>query len=207
MEEFFEPPPPPPEPEPRYRTPRWLAPPGGTLPGVVALERVIVRTDRVAICLGRVAAYPEGFQFDIVTMGSPDHDLQLDPMSFHRRLPGRQLAPELLRVGVQFADGGKATNTSDGLAAAGPPSGPVLHGGGGGGGGAAWRQTYWVWPLPPPGPLTVVCEWPVADIPLSRCEIDSGEIIAAARRAQVVFSDEHLPEWPEDEGGGIQVVG
>lgn len=72
---------------------------------------------------------------------------------------------------------------------------------GGGGGGGNWSQTYWVWPLPPPGSLVLACEWPALDIPLTRCEIDAQPIREAATRAQVVFSDAHLPERPPDGAG------
>jgi hypothetical protein len=97
---------------------------------------------------------------------------------------------------VQFADGSKATNTAGFHHGPEPPSGPIMQAGAGGGGGGSWRETLWVWPLPPPRPLVLVCEWPALGIPLTRCEIDAQPILDAATRAQVIFSDEHLPEWP-----------
>ena len=207
VSDFFEPPPPRRVPEPqRYRMPAWFGPPVGTLPAVVPLERVLARTDRVAVCATRLAAYPSGFEFDIVTM-STDDEHELDPLLFgapHRRhlgSGGAAIPPEMLRVGVQFADGSKATNTGGFHDANGPPPGAVMHPGGGGGGGGSWRQTLWVWPLPPPGPLVLACEWPALEIPLTRCEIDAQAVLDAAARAQVVFSDAHLPEWPHDDDG------
>ena len=62
------------------------------------------------------------------------------------------------------------------------PKGPVLEGGGGGGIGQRYDLYYWVWPLPPPGRLAFVCEWPALGIPLSRYEIDSALIRDAAAR-------------------------
>ena len=47
-----------------YREPRWVGPPRGTLPGVVAIALVLARTDKVAVCLSHIAAYPAGFEFD-----------------------------------------------------------------------------------------------------------------------------------------------
>ena len=46
--------------------------PRGTLPGIVALKRVLARTDKVAVCVTRLAAYPTGFEFDVVTMSADD---------------------------------------------------------------------------------------------------------------------------------------
>lgn len=208
MSEFFEPPPEPPERlgPTQYRLPPWIAAPRGTLPGVVPLERVIAQTEKVAVCVTRVAAYPTGFEFDIVTMAARGVD-EVDPMLFehhHRmRMGRRDIPPELLRFGVQFTDGAKATNTSgQGFPhGRGVPEGPVLSIGGGGGGGGDWNQTVWVWPLPPPGPLRFVCEWPVMDIKLTHIEIDSQLITDASERALVIFSDEDLPEPPEDDDG------
>ena len=59
MDDFFEPPPAPVVAEPqRYRMPPWFGPPRGTIPGIVAFERILAQTDRVAICTTRLAAYP-----------------------------------------------------------------------------------------------------------------------------------------------------
>src|SRR5256885_6760927 len=49
---------------------------------------------------------------------------------------------------------------------------------------------YWVWPLPPPGPVAFVCEWPAFGIPESRAELHARLILDAAARA--------VELWPED---------
>jgi hypothetical protein len=181
--------------------PPWFGPPRGTLPAVLPLDRVLARTEEVAVCVTWLAAYPNGFEIEAATM-SAEHDRELDPLQFHpprHRRRGRAdepaIPPEMLRIGVQFADGSKATNTAGFHHGPEPPSGPIMHARGGGGGGGSWRETLWVWPLPPPGPLVLVCEWPALAIPLTRCEIDAQPILDAATRAQVIFSSEHLPEW------------
>lgn len=209
VSDFFEPPPKTVAAEQRYRMPPWFGAPQGTLPGIVALERILAQTDKVAVCVSQLAAYPTGFEFDVVTMSASDTD-QLDPMMFHHhRMHGGAndvIPPEMLRLGVQFADGSKATNTSGFHHQGSPPSEPVMHAGGGGGGGGSWRQTQWVWPLPPAGPIVLVCEWPAMDIPLTRSDLDAQTILDAAARAQVIFSDDDLPDWPDDEGGGQSVA-
>jgi hypothetical protein len=88
-------------------------------------------------------------------------DALYEAFVMHRRRRSTELEPELVRLGVEFADGRKATNL-------GHPfhrdpqdedrSQPVLPRGGGGGG-RSWQMTWWVWPLPPPGQLALVCEW------------------------------------------------
>ena len=61
---------------------------------------------------------PEGFEFDlaVVVARSEGEDELLDPMLFgpgpHRlRRGGGEVPDAMLRIGVQFADGRKATNT------------------------------------------------------------------------------------------------
>lgn len=201
MTDFFEPPPPPP-PEPElHRQPDWFGPPEGTLPGVIPLELVLARSDRAAVCITRLEGYPTGFAFELLVMMArrDGADDLLDPLMFrmHHHARGAGGMPdEMLRVGVQFADGGKATNTSGFHHEPEPPRGPVLHPAGGGGGGGSWHQSEWVWPLPPPGPLAFVCEWPAAGIPLTRHEIDAQVILDAASRATVIFPDERAPGGP-----------
>jgi hypothetical protein len=187
MGAFFESPPPPPRPEPeRIDVPEWFGPPRGTLPGALALDLVLARTDRVAVCITRIGAYPTGFEFDLRTFAAVV-DEELDPLLFEGRRRHRGgLPPEMLRVGVQFADGRKATNVSEDYGGE-RPDGPVLNSHGGGGGGGDWHQTMWVWPLPPAGPLVFACEWPQVGIALTRHELDAQVVRDAAGRAQALF--------------------
>jgi hypothetical protein len=175
----------------------------------VAVERVLAQTAKVAVCVTRLAAYPTGFEFDVVTMAADEYE-DLDPMMFHhprlRHGAAEDIPPEMLRFGVQFSDGSKATNTGVRRDRGKRPAGPILQGGGGGGGGGSWNQTQWVWPLPPPGPLALVCEWPATGIPLTRCELDAQTILDASTRAQVIFSDAHLPEPPDESDGPAPVA-
>ncbi|HLH66765.1 MAG TPA: hypothetical protein VKV27_13790 [Solirubrobacteraceae bacterium] len=198
MDDFFSPPPPAPtEPRARHRPPVWSGPPHGTLPGVVPLELVLARSDRAAVCVSRLCAYPTGLGLDLLvfTADEDEDDELLDPLLFgprHHRARGRAgkgLPDEMLRFGVQFSDGRRATNIGarGGVRPDGEPTGPVLSQGGGGGGGGRWHQSLFLWPLPPPGPLLLACEWPAAGIPLTGHELDSAPVHDAARRAQTIF--------------------
>jgi hypothetical protein len=174
---------------------------------VVALDLVLARSAQAAVCISRLAAYPTGFEFQIVTISAPDDDeLELDPFLFHnpgrrhgRVRPGEEMPREMLRFGVRFADGRKATNVGPWAYTDDAPESPVMHSGGGGGGGGNWRQDEWVWPLPPPGPLAFVCEWPEASIPLTQREIDAQLVLEAATRSQLIFSEDAF--LPDSSGG------
>jgi hypothetical protein len=184
---------------------------------VVALDLVVARTECAAVCVTRLEANPSGFALELVTMVSQDLE-ELDPLLFEGRRMRRgrgagetAIPDEMLRFGVEFADGRKATNTADeplanfeggsmqrsvAVQASGAPGGPVLQTGGGSGGGGNWKQSIWIWPLPPPGRLTFVCQWPAAGIGLTRHEIEAQVLLDAAKRAQVIFADDDLPDAP-----------
>ena len=100
-----------------------------------------------------------------------------------------EIPPEVLRLGIEFADGSKATNLRGPFAHEPDDDGrgPMLTQRGGHGGEGRWTQEFWVWPLPPPGPLAFVCEWPHHGIDLTRSEIDAQVVLDAAARAQVLW--------------------
>ncbi len=185
MSDFFDPPPPF-EPEPP--TPEWDGPPDGVLPTTIPIERVAARTEAAVVYLGAIVAYPTGFEFDVFVLTDGD-DRELDPFDHGYREAGRragEIQPGLLRLGFAFADGTKATNTGAYFNPhgdfEGAPDAPVMSGGTGGGNEGSWHGTFWVWPLPPPGALQFVCEWPAAGIPQARIDLDAGSLLDATRR-------------------------
>jgi hypothetical protein len=190
---FFEPPPPPAS---VFRPvaaspPAWLGPPRNVLPGIAPVERIIARTEETVVAIGGISAYPEGFGFTLSlrlrTLSAREE--QFPYLTDCAGYQGDALPDALLRFGVQFADGRKATNLDPpAYDPEGPPDRPVLIQQGGGGGGAAWDMEHWVWPLPPPGPFAFVCAWPSRAIGESRAEIDVGVILEAAGRAVTLWS-------------------
>jgi hypothetical protein len=196
VSQFFKPPPPPRKPPEQHRSPAWSGPPEGTLPGVVALELVLAHSRKAAVYVTHLNAYATGFEFElkVVASAGAEHEFDLDLFGRHWPRVGEkrdELPPGLLRVGLQFADGGKATSISGPPYHPGdPPRSPVMWPlSGSGGGGASWRQDYWVWPLPPPGEFELVCEWPAGEIPLTRSQLDSQLILDAPSRARSFFPE------------------
>ena len=119
-----------------------------------------------------------------------------------RRSP--QAEASQLRWGLQFSDGVRVTSVDTSPWFEQPnqdharphaaddwtwtPSHPVLHQGGGGGGMRRYDVEYWLWPLPPPGPVLVACEWGDMGIDLTTQSIDAGPFLEAATRAQPLWS-------------------
>jgi hypothetical protein len=208
VNDFFEFPEPDPEPQethPRAQPP-WMSAPRGSLPGIIAVELLLARNERVAVAVTRLGAYPVGFEFDLVVLASDADEDPLDPMIFGPvRRPGRRHADarrDMLRFGIQFADGTKVTNLADRMAWQGDeaPKAPVLRSSGGHAGGGEWSQRIWVWPLPPPGQLAFVCEWPAAGVELTRVDVDAQLLIEAAARSTRIFED------PGGGGGSISIT-
>ncbi len=157
----------------------------------MVLELVLAHSRRTAIYITHLDAYSTGFEFEIRAVAAEEQYFD-DLFGRHWPTVGDrrdQLPPELLRVGVQFADGRKATSISGPPYPGDAPSAPVMWALGGGGGGGIWRQGYWVWPLPPAGELEFVCEWPAAGISLTRRQIDAQLILDAARRSSRLFPE------------------
>ena len=97
-----------------------------------------------------------------------------------------------VRLGLAFADGTRLTNLAPVIVAGSddPPQPPLLAQLWAGGFGGRWDQRYWVWGLPPAGPLVVVVESPSRQIPETRVEMPSAEILTAAGRAEVLWEEE-----------------
>ena len=188
-----------------FDEPEWAGPPRGWLGGVVPLELLVARSERAAVVATNLTAYPTGFEFRLRVLTrrtEPAFDDAFGPGWRSRRRAGPGLPPELLRYGVEFADGGKAVSVGDGGWGTGyamfdddedggeepaAPARPLLTHTSGGGGGRSYALGCWVWPLPPPGPLAFVCEWPALDIPETRADIDAEVLRGSAARAQRIW--------------------
>lgn len=112
---FFEsiPVPPPSEPVQRHR-PVWM-PSDAVIPGSVPAELMLIRTEQVAVAIGSVRAYPNGFEFTLHTRlrredeGGPGH---ADPLELHGYRRGTQVPDEVMRLGVMYADGRRVATPS-----------------------------------------------------------------------------------------------
>jgi len=187
---FFEPPPPPPEPPPGPPPPEWVGPPDNELPSSFLLDVVLARTNELAIFAHSGRAYERGFEFALALQMRERRDHRM--MRWHGG-PGATFDDEVLRFGIAFADGRKAT-TFDAHQWRADPERPVtpdivLMQRGGGGGGSSWDFRFWAWPLPPEGPLEFVVEWPSEGIALTRVGVDSAVVRDASARAETLWPD------------------
>lgn len=170
----------------------------------------LARSPNVAITLSTIQAFSTGclINVDIVTRRqtlSPDDFQTLQLSVFPHMITGlradQPLPDQLLRFGVRFADGAKATTVGQRLDRTqlpqDPPPGPQLSlllpgismRSGDEEDAGVMTMGLWLWPSPPPESFELAVEWPVGGIQLSIVELDGTAIAAAARQA--------VPYWPE----------
>ncbi|MFI6321587.1 hypothetical protein ACIBG8_28910 [Nonomuraea sp. NPDC050556] len=212
---FFEPPPVQEEstPPPKPGLPVWSAPPAEEMGAVMVGGMTLARTPNVAITLPTIHAFSTGclINVDIVTRRqtlSTDDFQALQLSVFPHMITGvradQPLPDQLLRFGVRFADGAKATTVGQRLDRAqlpqDPPPGPqlslLLPGmsmRSGDEDAGVMTMGLWLWPSPPRESFELAVEWPVGGIQLSIVELDGAAIAAAAQQA--------VPYWPESPLG------
>ena len=184
-----------PKPQP-VRPPKhqpWQGPESGWIGGWVPWRLLLAKTPDMYAVLREFEVFPSGLLFSLVSTFKPEPSDTGSPMERMRPLMWFAGAGGP-RFGVEFADGRKA--------ATGPPSAwgdkepdrPVLIPHGGGGGGTVWRQGFWLWPLPPPGPLTWVASWEERGIIEQSVVVDANELATAAAEAEKL--------WESPEGAG-----
>ena len=102
--------PPPPEPV-QTEQPAWMRS-DAVIPGSVPGETLLVRTGEVAVAIGSVRGYPNGFEFTLHTrLRAEDEDGEgPDPFEWHGRR-GPRSPGDHLRLGVMYADGRRAATT------------------------------------------------------------------------------------------------
>lgn len=170
------------------------------IPGSVPAEVVLIRTEQVAVAVGSLRAYPNGFEFTLLSRMRREDETGPggDPLERHRSRRGTQVPEDVLRLGVLYADGRR------GATATGHPwplddvdaDRLILLQNGGGGSDRRWDGDFWVSPLPPEGPVTFVASWPRHGVTETRAEVDGAVIREAAGRAVILW-----PEEPEFEPG------
>jgi hypothetical protein len=196
---FFEPRPAGDEPDEHveYRTPAWREAPDNMLPASAALDVVLAATPEVGVSICGARVYPEGITFGLQLVRrskSGEEERYRPPLLFHG--PFREGDP---RFGVAFADGRRAELHDRPPHEDGPPA-IRFAGGGGGGSDRRWEGRFWLWPLPPEGPLTFAFTWPAKGIEETLVEVDSAPLRAAATRALELWPDER-PEPPKRPPG------
>lgn len=171
----------------RHRRQPWFGPPENELGVPVPLRLVLARTEAVAVAIIGAVAYSTGFTVRLVISTHPSLARKPGERPFFMRPVGG--GEGQLRFGVAFPDGRKATNEGPRRPPGDEPPAITLTQQGGSGGGLTWDGSWWIYPIPPAGPLTFALEWPARDVPEQTHEIDGSPVAEAAQRAEQLWED------------------
>ncbi|MFI0897010.1 hypothetical protein [Streptomyces sp. NPDC020983] len=160
-------------------------PPGHALPVGVPGGGVALRGATLAVWVGSLRAFPNGFDFVLRSVRAPGQPAV--------GRPGWMPRDDTPPVRITYADGSAVRTLGSPEDTAGPTRIGVRELGGSGRG-TLWEARYWVDPLPPDGPVTLTVHPPGG--PCGSVEFSGAAIREAAAQCE-------LP-WPEedfDDGG------
>ena len=175
----------------RHVDPEWRRVPVERVPVAIDQNRVVASNHRVALVLHSVEVYNTGVCFTLRGVRPPSAEASDRPLFESSR--GRRGAPGHLRCGIAFDDGRRATNTDRaGLRRGDDAPAAMLLSPSGAGTDDGFQTTFWVWPLPVEGDITIVTAWPAYGIDETQTVLPGDEIRNAAAMSQ--------PVWPADPG-------
>ncbi|MFJ4170011.1 hypothetical protein ACIPY3_10900 [Paenarthrobacter sp. NPDC089714] len=204
FEDFPVPTPPQRSRSPRFVPPPWTGAPRDELPGIVHIGKFLHVSPTRVIAVKSAEVYSTGCSFDLtwVVRRAEESDEDWDALNgvfFQHGLrprPGQDLMGALLLFGVELPDGSKAIAGTPGPSGyfdpSAQPEAPVLTLSGGGGSGGDEELTgtgsLWLWPLPEPGDIRLVAQWPHLGIQEKSVVLDGGQLRAAAADVQRFWS-------------------
>ena len=167
--------------------PPWFGPPPRGFGGYVKARLVLVNTPSALLVVDRLLAFPSGLEFTTLAAQRQGPTDAADPFrwdSRHRETPDPP--PDVVRLAIVFSDGQIASNLLDRHWGEEPPRGPVVGSFSGQGHRGHWERRWWLWPLPPTGPVKFVIEWPSEGVPETSAVVEAEQLHAAAAEALVV---------------------
>lgn len=173
-------------------------PPDNEVPGPLDWTALLGRTQDIAVALTAAAVYSTGLRLDVVVRA---RSLTSEPDLFHA-VDGHGTGRDRLLLGVEFADGRVAATSGhlwpqQQLA----EDAPSLQRLGSTGSDRSVDFAMFLHPLPPPGPLAVLCSWPGRGITETRTEFDATAVRAALTKVLVLWPlqppDQRRPEPPD----------
>ena len=161
-------------------------PPGDEV-GMLALSSfLLARTPEVVVAVRGITAYSDGLHLAIVVIfadAARAEDLAYSLQEYSRS-PGR------FRIGLAFSDGRTATSGQRDAPDVEEQAAAQLKLLGSAQQGLMWNGEYWLWPLPPAGPLIDGCRWPDRGIPETLVQIDPAPLLKASALSRSVWEVE-----------------
>jgi ATP-dependent Clp protease ATP-binding subunit ClpC len=168
------------------------SPDQGVLPAVVPLELILGQSDSVAVLLPELRVYRTRAEWQLIFAAHDDALAVQFPLAWAEGMPApphqREPSTPPCQLSIRYPDGRHVSATMAGNQA------PDEHHLGmsfvsASGGPGRFVCSFFIEPLPSPGPLVISCEWPAHDIAPTETRVDAARIIDAADRS--------IELWPE----------
>jgi hypothetical protein len=197
----------------RFADRPWEGPRSGVIGVSVPLDAVLVQSDSVLATLQRFVAYPEGAVFEFALRLRRPLTLPsgtIEALSGGRAVrtswpPRRTRNSPALRFEVLYADGRRATSGGFGWlsdeAEQAERRGPVLRVLRGSGSPTAVNLDYWLWPLPPNGPLQFTLWWSGLGVEDGSATVEGAVLGEAASQSLIAWNQ--TDGDPRSRAGGV----
>jgi hypothetical protein len=166
--------------------------------GIALPDRLVVaRSHQFAIIVGEITAYTRGFQVTAAVRVSR-HLSEKDREWFVPDIT----RSSLLRIAIRYADGSESGDERPAIGGRGRsrvgvdeaslserPTGVQVIPVAASTTSYAGESVYWAFPLPPPGPVTITCEWVSAGVPPESIQLDGDRIREAGLRSAALWQD------------------
>lgn len=183
------------DPPPR---PMWGGPPDDEVGIAVPARTVLATQPRLFIAVTDCVAYSNGFTLGVAVRSKDD--IPMEQMGW--RPPREREEDAGVQINVRFSDGRDSRGGGFGPSreltdyyrdwseGKDPPEplGPVIGQQGGGGGGTRYDFHFFVWPLPPDGPVTITCRWPARGLQTAGKELNGTAIRAAGLKSHSLWN-------------------
>jgi hypothetical protein len=175
--------------------------PDNEIPGSVAVDALLASSEDLVVFICGMSVYRDGVDFTVEVRARPG---RMSGASLHEAMVWPGAGEDRLLLGVEFDDGRRCTNVPREHP---PPSGttsadqPALWSSGSGGRLRTAYASWFLYPLPPPGDLRIICAWPAAGISETVTTLSADAILRAADRARELWPWEPEPTVVEPEPG------
>jgi hypothetical protein len=162
-----------------------LEPPSWEIPGLIPLERIVSRSDDIAISVGPIQVYTNGALLTLNVRFRPGMDAGSERVQAElMRLLKQEPTPSADRLSLRVDFDGQVRTNLDSTDGSTPsPAGPRLDMLSGGSQGSSWTLRYWVSPAPIDA-ITVQASWPGFLVPIGEVTVPSALLRASRNSIQ-----------------------
>ena len=171
--------------------------PDNEVPHPLTQTALLARTADAALAVVGVAAYSTGISFRLAVR-LRTRPPEFRPNEMYELVGGGWSRDDdnskQLLLGVEYSDGRRASNMTSFLPSEPDldPETPLLRPGNGSGSGLTYDMEYWLTPVPPDGPVMVVCAWPIVGIEETSVVLDDAAFTTASALAVSLWPEQPL---------------